>query len=71
QPVEVPGLEKLLPTHTAALAKIIIGNHLTAGENLQKFGSADLSFSAPGAGEDRRPTPVKFPLANRPAVLSF
>ena len=48
QPVEVPGLEKLLPTHTAALAKIIIGNHLTAGENLQKFGSADLSFSAPG-----------------------
>src|SRR5918998_1572330 len=48
QPVEVPGLEKLLPTHTAALAKIIIGNHLTAGENLQKFGSTDLSFSAPG-----------------------
>ena len=48
QPVEVPGLEKLLPAHTAALAKIIIGNHLTAGENLQKFGSADLSFSAPG-----------------------
>src|SRR5918999_1686684 len=48
QPVEVPGLEKLLPTHTAALAKIIIGSHLTAGENLQKFGSADLSFSAAG-----------------------
>src|SRR3954470_23987916 len=48
QPVEVPGLEKLLPTHTAALAKIIIGTHLTAGENLQKLGSTDLSFSAPG-----------------------
>src|SRR5215217_4791665 len=48
QPVEVPGLEKILPTHSAALAKIIIGNHLTAGENLQKFGSADLSFSAQG-----------------------
>jgi twitching motility protein PilT len=48
QPVEVPGLEKLLPNHTAALSKIIIGNHLTAGENLQKFGSADLSFSAQG-----------------------
>src|SRR5215204_820418 len=48
QPVEVPGLEKLLPAHTAALAKIIIGSHLTAGENLQKLGSADLSFSAPG-----------------------
>ncbi|MET0650574.1 MAG: PilT/PilU family type 4a pilus ATPase [Pyrinomonadaceae bacterium] len=48
QPVEVPGLEKLLPTHTASLAKLIIGNHLTAGENLHKLGSADLSFSAPG-----------------------
>ena len=48
QPVEVPGLEKLLPNPTAALSKIIIGNHLTAGENLQKFGSADLSFSAQG-----------------------
>src|SRR5215213_9431119 len=48
QPVEVPGLEKLLPTHTAALAKIIIGNHQTAGENLNKFGSTDLSFSAQG-----------------------
>ncbi len=48
QPVEVPGLEKLLPAHTAALAKLIIGSHQVAGENLQKFGSADLSFSAPG-----------------------
>ncbi|MFL6337487.1 MAG: type IV pilus twitching motility protein PilT [Pyrinomonadaceae bacterium] len=48
QPVEVPGLEKLLPNHTAALAKIIIGNQATAAENLQKFGSADLSFSASG-----------------------
>ena len=48
QPVEVPGLEKLLPTHTASLAKLIIGTHLTAGDNLLKFGSADLSFSAPG-----------------------
>ena len=48
QPVPVPGLEKLLPAHTAALAKIIIGNHQTAGENLEKLGSADLSFSAAG-----------------------
>ncbi|HEX8338924.1 MAG TPA: PilT/PilU family type 4a pilus ATPase, partial [Pyrinomonadaceae bacterium] len=48
QPVEVPGLEKLLPAHTASLAKVIIGNHPTAGDNLQKFGSTDLSFSAPG-----------------------
>jgi twitching motility protein PilT len=48
QGVPVPGLEKLLPAHTAALAKIIIGNHQTAGENLEKLGSADLSFSAAG-----------------------
>jgi twitching motility protein PilT len=48
QPVPVPGLEKLLPAHTASLAKLIIGNHQTAGESLEKLGSSDLSFSAPG-----------------------
>src|SRR5437868_14612868 len=48
QPVAVPGLEKLLPVHTASLAKLIIGNHQTAAEGLEKFGSTDLSFSAPG-----------------------
>jgi twitching motility protein PilT len=48
QPVPVPGLEKLLPPHTAALAKLIIGNHSNAHETLEKTGSADLSFSAPG-----------------------
>jgi twitching motility protein PilT len=48
QPVPVPGLEKLLPAHTASIAKLIVGNHQTAGENLEKFGSADLSFSAAG-----------------------
>jgi len=48
KPVPVPGLEKLLPSHTAALARLIIGGHETAAENLEKFGSADLSFSAPG-----------------------
>jgi twitching motility protein PilT len=48
QPVAVPGLEKLLPAHTASIAKLILGNHQTAAENLEKLGSADLSFSAPG-----------------------
>jgi twitching motility protein PilT len=48
QPVPVPGLEKLLPNHTAAIARLIIGNHEVAGENLDKLGSSDLSFSAPG-----------------------
>ncbi|HJQ33933.1 MAG TPA: PilT/PilU family type 4a pilus ATPase [Pyrinomonadaceae bacterium] len=53
QPVAVPGLEKLLPAHTASLAKLIIGTHQVAGENLDKFGSADLSFSAPGLARFR------------------
>src|ERR1700750_3382462 len=48
QPVAVPGLEKLLPAHTAALAKLMIGNHQNAHESLEKTGSADVSFSAPG-----------------------
>src|SRR5918992_81461 len=48
QGVMVPGLEKLLPAHTAGIAKLIIGNHQTAAESLEKFGSADLSFSAQG-----------------------
>jgi twitching motility protein PilT len=48
QAVAVPGLDRLLPAHTASIAKLIVGNHQTAGENLEKFGSTDLSFSAPG-----------------------
>ena len=48
KPVAVPGLEKLLPAHTASLAKLIMGNHQTAPETLEKTGSADVSFSAPG-----------------------
>jgi twitching motility protein PilT len=48
QAVAVPGLEKLLPAHTASIAKLVLGNHNTAAENLEKLGSADLSFSAPG-----------------------
>lgn len=48
EPVRIPGLEKLTPAHTAGIAKLILGNHQTAGESLEKTGSADLSFSAPG-----------------------
>lgn len=48
QPVVIPGLEKLTPAHTAGIAKLIIGNQQTALESLEKSGSADLSFSAPG-----------------------
>ena len=48
EPVRIPGLEKLIPPHTASIAKLIIGNHESANESIEKTGSADLSFSAPG-----------------------
>lgn len=53
QPVQIPGFEKLTPSQTAAIAKVIIGNHEMANESLEKTGSADLSFSAPGEGRFR------------------
>ena len=52
-PVKFPGLEKLIPAHTASMAKLIIGNHHSATESLEKTGSADLSFSAPGEARFR------------------
>lgn len=36
QPVGFPGLEKLTPAHTASMAKLIIGNHPSAAESLEK-----------------------------------
>jgi len=48
QPVEISGIEKLSPAQTAGVAKLIIGNHEGAAENLEKYGSVDLSFSVPG-----------------------
>src|SRR5688572_8207280 len=53
QGVTVPGLDKLTPAHTAGIAKVIIGNHQSANESLEKTGSADLSFSAPGEARFR------------------
>jgi twitching motility protein PilT len=47
-PVRIAGLEKLTPAHTAGIAKLILGNHQTAIDSLEKTGSADVSFSAPG-----------------------
>jgi twitching motility protein PilT len=47
QPVEIPGLEKLTSAQTAGIAKIIIGTHEEPAQSLEKFGSADLSFSVP------------------------
>ncbi len=51
--VKFPGLEKLLPTHTVSIAKLIIGNHETAADSIEKTGSADLSFSVPGEARFR------------------
>ena len=48
QPVAIPGLDKLTPAQTLGIAKIIIGDNAAANELLDKFGSADLSFSVPG-----------------------
>ena len=53
QGVTVPGLDKLTPAHTAGIAKLIIGNHQSAVESIEKTGSADLSFSAPGEARFR------------------
>jgi twitching motility protein PilT len=53
EPVNVSGLEKLTPAHTAGIAKLILGNQQNAIESLEKTGSADLSFSAPGEARFR------------------
>jgi twitching motility protein PilT len=53
QGVPVPGVEKLLPAHTASIAKIIMGSHERAADQLEKQGSTDLSFSLPGASRFR------------------
>src|SRR6266516_3196109 len=53
QAVAVPGVEKLTPAHTASIAKIIMGTHERAAEQLEKNGSTDLSFSLPGASRFR------------------
>ena len=53
QPVVIPGLEKLTPAHTAGIAKVIIGNQQSALDSLEKTGSADVSFSAPGEARFR------------------
>lgn len=52
-PVKIAGLEKLTPAHTAGIAKLIIGNQQIANESIEKSGSADLSFSAPGEARFR------------------
>lgn len=52
-PVHVPGMEMLTPAHTAGIAKALMGNNKTAEESLDKYGSADLSFSLTGLSRFR------------------
>jgi len=52
-PVSLPGMEMLTPAHTAAIAKALIGSNKTAEESLEKYGSADLSFSLTGLSRFR------------------
>ncbi len=51
--VSIAGLEKLLPAHTLMISKMILGANQVAAENLDKYGSADVSFSAPGLSRFR------------------
>ena len=53
QPVAIEGVERLSPAQTSSIAKLIIGGHEGAAESLEKFGSADLSFSVPGLSRFR------------------
>src|SRR2546429_4144581 len=47
QPVPIAGIDKLTPAQTSNIAKLIIGQHQVAIDSLEKYGSADLSFSLP------------------------
>src|SRR6266852_9036175 len=53
QPVQIAGIEKLSPAQTFGIAKIMIADNASATESLDKFGSADLSFSLPGLSRFR------------------
>jgi len=52
-PVAVPGLDRLLPQHTTAIASLLLGKHTAAIESLEKWGSADVSYSLPGSSRFR------------------
>ena len=46
-PVRFPGLEKLTPAHTAGMAKVIIGNHVSANESLEKAAQRTFPLACP------------------------
>jgi twitching motility protein PilT len=49
----VPGLERLQPQHTAAIASLLLGQQKAATESFETWGSADLSYSLPGSSRFR------------------
>src|SRR5437588_1883165 len=53
QAVPIGGIGKLTPAQTFGIAKIIIGDNTSATDSLDKFGSADVSFSVPGMSRFR------------------
>src|SRR5881398_3748374 len=53
QPVQIAGVEKLSPAQIFGIAKIMIADNTSATESLDKFGSADLSFSLTGLSRFR------------------
>jgi twitching motility protein PilT len=52
-PVAVSGIEKLLPQHTSAIGKMLIGQNEIALKNLDTTGAADVSYSIPGVARFR------------------
>src|SRR5215471_9395037 len=52
-PVQIEGMEMLTPAHTSGIAKALIGNNKSADDSLEKYGSADLSFSLTGLSRFR------------------
>ncbi len=52
-PIPLPGLDRLLPQHTAAIAKVLVAGNEAATESLERTGSADVSYSLPGMSRFR------------------
>lgn len=52
-PVNLAGLDLLTPAHTVAIAKALLGDNKAGEESLEKYGSADLSFSLAGLSRFR------------------
>ncbi len=52
-PIRLSGLDRLLPNHTAAIAKVLVTGNEAAQVSLDRTGSADVSYSLPGISRFR------------------